>query len=266
MAAAHGANPQPGAARIQQLRPEISLQVLAGEGAGTVVAVPATDIRIVGHGEPQPAGWSSVNELWHNSIVGAADNKLADVWDALRSDIELSLTGQCKYVKESRKIPIKARSAQIPGVSSFDDNGAIVARRPNPSDKILVAGVVANNQNEIAIDEERVRAQRVLRRMLVGPGLPGDDELLPDDASAPLNGNYGTATVDDKKKEFQRVIRPRMFADFQQSVDDTNGSRSATKARFDSIKKIQQGCRRKAPRAAEASAFADRICGPRHER
>ena len=55
----------------QQLRLEISLQVLAGEGAGTVVAVPATDIRIVGHGEPQPAGWSSVNELRHNSIVTA---------------------------------------------------------------------------------------------------------------------------------------------------------------------------------------------------
>jgi hypothetical protein len=97
---------------------------------------------------------------------------------------------------------------------------------------------VANNQHAIAIDEERVRAQRVLRRMLVGPGLPGDDDSLPDDASADLKGNYKDGSPEQRKAEFQKVIRARMFADFQQSVVDTDGSRVVTNARFESIKKI----------------------------
>ena len=217
------------------LRPEISLQIFAGEDAGKIISLSAADIKIVGHGEPHPAGWRAVNELWQKSIVGAA-GKLADVWGALRSDIELSLTGQ-KHEGDPQA-SYQGKIASDPGQGSFDKNGAIVARRPNPSDMIKVAGVVANNQHAVAIDEERVRAQRVLRRMLAGPGLPGDDDSLPEDASIPHEGNYKDLDPKQRKEEFQKIVRARMFKDFQQIVDDTKDSRATAKARFDSIKKI----------------------------
>src|SRR5271166_372098 len=81
----------------QQLRPEISLQIFAGEGAGTVVPVPATDLRIIGHGEPLPAGWSGVNDLWHNSIAGAADGKLTE-----RLGVERTIAGLRRRIAELR--------------------------------------------------------------------------------------------------------------------------------------------------------------------
>ena len=65
-----------------------------------------------------------------------AGPKLAHVWDALRSDIELSLTGQ----KHEGK-PQDTYQGQVgpdPGSRNFDDNGAIAdeqehAKRVNSS-------------------------------------------------------------------------------------------------------------------------------------
>lgn len=246
----------------QQLRPEISLQIFAGDDAGTVIPVPATELKIVGHNEPHSAGWSNVNDLWQKSIVGAADKKLDDVWSLLNSDIELSLTG--KKHEGDPQATYQGKVDTDPGKQSFDDNGAIIARRPNPSDKIVVSGVVANNQHAVAIDEERVRAQRVLRRMLAGPGLPGDDDSLPDDASIDLKDKYEGLDPELKKAKFRETVRANMLKDFQQIVDDTKDSRASTKARFDSIKKILNKDAGAKPAAASKPALssiasADRV-------
>jgi len=223
----------------QHLRPAIALEVFAG-GDNKGGPVPRSDITIVGHIGHPPGGWSRVNDLWQKSIVGAADNKLHDPWEALKLDIEKSLTGG-KHGGDLQDAYQGNLGNPDDGVDEkakrLGENGEIVARRPNPSDTIKISGVVANNQSEIAADEERVRAQRVLRRMLVGPGLPGDDEALPDDGPSKPKGTY-SGEADNRKKEFDKVVRAHNFDEFRQTVDDTTDSRKASKARFDSIKKI----------------------------
>jgi hypothetical protein len=223
----------------QHLHPEISLQTFATEGNGKTFPIEPNEIVIVGHNGTPPTGWSHVNALWQKSIVGAGGKELPDPWEALRDDIERSLTGE-KHSADP-KPDYQGKINQIPDAKNFDGNGAIVARRPNPVDKITVSGVVANKQADLAVDEERVRAQRVLRRMLVGPGLPGDDESFPDDGKKtdPRDTDpkdYAGKNCEERKPVFDEAIRKRMFGDFKENVGNTN--RAALADRFTTIKEI----------------------------
>lgn len=224
----------------QHLRPSIALEVFAGGGDDKGGKMDRSDITIVGHTGQPPAAWNRINDLWKKSITGAADKKLDDPWGDLTLDIEKSLTGQ-KHEgdpKNSYQGELGRSGDSIDErAKRLGENGEIVARRPSPAEKIKISGVVANNQSEIAVDEERVRAQRVLRRMLVGPGLPGDDESLLDDRLDDKKGEY-SGTAENRKSEFEKVVRARNFDEFKQAIDDTTTSRIASKARFDSIKEI----------------------------
>src|SRR5688572_5672671 len=81
-----------GPARVADgpFQPELALQVFAG-GNPQTLAIPASDVTIVGHKDSNASSWRRVNDLWRNSIIGAADNKLDDVWGMLSRDIGLSL-------------------------------------------------------------------------------------------------------------------------------------------------------------------------------
>ena len=226
----------PGDAR---LLPAIALQIFAGSTAETIQIKPS-DISIAGHAGDaahDEASWKRVTALWKTSIDGAANQKLDKVWERLRGDIDASLTGGKHEAALSDTYSKQLGAAP----DSFNADGAMVCRRPNPSDKIQVSGVVANKQGALAVDEEAVRAQRVLRKMVAGPGLPGDADDLPagntQDQSVPED-RYEDKTDADKRKLFDEQVRQTHFENFKQNVGDTDPSRKDSNTRFEDVKKL----------------------------
>lgn len=232
------------AAGDAKLLPAIALQIFAG-GTVETIQIKPSDISIAGRAAHDEASWKRVTALWKTSIEGAAktsingvaNQTLAKVWEKLRGDIDASLTG-AKHeaaLSDTYSKPLGAAP------DSFTSDGAMIARRPNPSDKIQVSGVVANKQGALAVDEEAVRAQRVLRKMVAGPGLPGDADDLPagntQDQSVP-DDRYKGQTDAEKKKRFDEQIRQNHFDNFKQNVGGTDSSRKDSNTRFEDVKKL----------------------------
>lgn len=223
------------------LRPNIEVRI----GREDASPVKPAAIDFIGHGSSSDADWTRVTALWKKALLDAAvfvrpDGTriaLPKPWATLGEDIKQSLTGG-KHAADPKGVYQGTAGGTPPGPEKFDQNGAIVARRPSPSEKITVVGVVANGQSDLALDEERVRAQRLLRKMVAGPGLPGDDavpldEMKPDD---PPPGY--TTDPEENEKRFKSAVRKRAFSDFTETVAETNSSRARTSQQFTDIKKI----------------------------
>lgn len=159
-------------------------------------------------------GLRDLNDLWARAMTGAG---VSDPWQTLLADIDRGVSGK----KSSADLQPSYQGD--PTKAEMLDNGAIVAESHDPTKKTVVKGVVPNPQTGYAIDIAAARAQRVARKLAIGPYLPGDQDQILD-----------TAVPDREKFAEQRknVLLDRLRA----SVDGTDPDRQRSKVYFDEVR------------------------------
>lgn len=174
-------------------------------------------------------GLTELNVLWAKAITGAGDS---DPWHTLIADIDRSVNGQKSSADLQPAYPTDPEKATILA------NGAIVAQPHDPTKKTVVKGVVPNPQTGYAIDISAARAQRVTRKLAIGPYLPGDhDEIL--------------ETADPDRARFADQRSETLLKRLKDSVDATDLDRQRSKAYFDEVTTALPN-----PAAAAANAAA----------
>jgi hypothetical protein len=185
----------------------------------------------------EQSGLDEVNTLWRKAIEGAGD---ANPWQTLLADIDRSVSGQ------KSSADLQSTYPSDPNNAALLDNGAIVADPHDPTKKMVVKGVVPNPQTSDAIDTSAARAQRVARKLAIGPYLPGDQDVI-----------LKTAVPDPAKFAGQRmgVLLKRL----KDAVDGTNPDRQRSYDDFNNVKNALSGPAPSAtpqPAAAPAPAAA----------
>jgi len=179
----------------------------------------------------EQGGLDEINTLWRKAIEGTGD---ASPWQTLLADIDRSVNGQ------KSSADLQSAYPSDPNNAALLDNGAILADPYDPTKKMVVKGVVPNPQTSYAIDTSAARAQRVARKLAIGPYLPGDQDVI-------LN----TKVPDPKKFASQRtaVLLKRL----KDAVDGTNPDRQRSYNDFNNVKNSLGGS---APGAAPPPAAA----------
>lgn len=177
-------------------------------------------------------GLKSVNSLWQEAIEGSGDS---NPWQTLLADIDRSVSGQKSFAD-----PQSTYASDINKADLFD-NGALIASPHDPTKKTVVKGVVPNPQTSYAIDTAAARAQRVARKLAIGPYLPGDRDVVLKTA-VPNPANF----ADDRNA----VLLSRLKG----SVEGTNPRRQQSYDDFNAVKAVLGGAQAAAPAAAPAPA------------
>lgn len=176
-------------------------------------------------------GLNDVNALWRTAITGAGDS---NPWQTLLADIDRSANGQKSSADLQSAYPSDTSKAALL------NNGAIVALPHDPTKKTIVKGVVPNPQTGYAIDTVAARAQRVARKLAIGPYLPGDQDVFLD-----------TAVPDPDPAKFADQRKAKLLERLNDSVKGTNDDRQRSKDHFDKVKAVLGD-----PVAAAAAAAA----------
>ena len=226
-------------------------------GSGRKVSIEA---NVVGHRRVgSPNAWLPVTQLWRQSIAGSmivtnatgARRLPDDPWKLLLEDIRQSLTAD-KHTADPQRT--YSGSTNIPDTTGrFDNDGAIVARRPAADDKILVQGLLSIRQGAMALDEERVRASRVLAKIARGPYLPGDgDHIDGEPLPGPETLQETTTTVLPSDDEFKTKRRQKLFDRLSKAINDTNTDRRSTSETFNKVRDYIKGQTPLSPEVVEA--------------
>jgi hypothetical protein len=113
------------------------------------------------------SGLKDVNKLWQTAIVRTG---ASTPWQTLLADIDRSVKGQ------KSSADLKPSYSSAADKATLLDNGALIADPHDPAKQTVVKGVVPNPQTSYAVDAEAARAQRVARKLAIGPYLPGDQD------------------------------------------------------------------------------------------
>lgn len=217
---------------------------ISTRGSGSTVLV---DAEVVGHRAADGLNaWGKVTDLWRESITGAMIDASVrgpgmfpdDPWKLLCDDIAQSLTADKHEAKPQESYQ---GSTEIPSSRDhFSNDGAIIARRPAADDKISVTGVVSIRQGTMALDEERVRALRVLAKIALGPYLPGDGDYIDDGKSIPNSTSPAEIMTNDLPPagDFETRRRQKLFDRLSKAITDTNPDRSKTSKTFTDVSKL----------------------------
>jgi hypothetical protein len=152
-------------------------------------------------------GLDAVNKLWRKAIEGSGD---ATPWQTLLADIDRSASGG------KSSADLQSPTYQY-GVNANKDalahNGALIARPHDPTQQTVVKGVVPNPQTSYAVDTEAGRAQRLTRKLAIGPYLPGDQPVI-----QAVMERTEVPNVD--KKEFAAQTKGVLYDRLKASIDD----------------------------------------------
>ncbi|OSI28069.1 hypothetical protein [Bradyrhizobium canariense] len=189
---------------------------------------------------------TQVDRLWQQALQPDGQPR----WVDLVSDIRRSLRG--KKHKTDATLPDYHPPENTP--PNFDSDGALLAKRPAATDCMVVKGILPVKQADYAVDEERVRAGRVLAKMQCGPySCPADPEInLKDDP----NLNTGEA--------FQKAKQKKLYKDYRATVSFTQQERKTSRDTFKSITEIISGTAADCPNCkadADVIPTADNVCG-----
>jgi hypothetical protein len=195
------------------------LNLSSGQPLGEWHTVTATAVRHELLKDPRV--WDTIADLWRKTMTG----ELADPWQGLALDIARSLMGT-----KHRAAPTGTYDPppEVP-VSEFDQDGALLAHRPVAEEVAEVKGIISVRQGDYAVDEESVRAARVLTKMRHGPHYFDDDSDLQNLANAAQTEDYGQAR------------RDKLYADFKAAVKGTEEDRGASARAFESVRAIVTG-------------------------
>jgi hypothetical protein len=187
----------------------------ADPGNGVASPQPLRNPRFLALAEEQ-GGLDEVTQLWQRAIKGSG---FSNPWPTLLADIDRSVSGQKSSAGLQSSYP------SDPNKANLLDNGALIAAPHDPTKATVVKGVVPNPQTSYAIDTAAARAQRVARKLAIGPYLPGDQDVpqqtaVPDPAKFP--GDRKAVLLDRLKKAVEGTDPHR-----QQSYKDFNDVKTA---------------------------------------
>jgi hypothetical protein len=190
--------------------------------------VPGAACTVMAEAAVEPDAWVGATAMWRkafNKQVG--DHGAMDPWDILAQDIARSLQGDKHEAKPQSQYDIKPTP---PDPDRFDLEGAILARGPAAGEKAVVTGIVPVRQGQFALDEERVRACRVLAKMRAGScAVAGEPEL---DLREP---------GEDEQKDFYNKRREKLYQNFYEAVCATNRERAVSQETFKKVEGLVSG-------------------------
>ncbi|TGV22696.1 hypothetical protein [Mesorhizobium sp. M4B.F.Ca.ET.143.01.1.1] len=121
--------------------------------------------------EPRRGDWLKINDLWKKALTEPGAS-----WEELAEDIAQSLKGS------KHKADLKGSYSGTTGTpeqiekgdeelarSTLAPDGSIAVHRPASEDKLTVGAVLPVRQSDLAVEEETVRAARVLAKQYAGP-------------------------------------------------------------------------------------------------
>lgn len=114
--------------------------------------------------------WKKINELWQTALARPGAK-----WEDLASDIEKSLKGSKHQaaLKDSYSGETKPENVDEMDEKAARDtlaaDGSIAVKRPTSGDKVQVGAVLPIRQSDLAVEDETVRAARVLAKLYAGP-------------------------------------------------------------------------------------------------
>jgi hypothetical protein len=209
---------------------------------GTPSLAPNTRPSFIALADEQD-GLNAVNDLWQKAINGVG----ANLWQTLLDDTDSSVTGKKSSADLQSSYPADTNNAPLL------PNGALLADPHNPAKKTVVKGVVPNPQTSYAVDTEAARAQRVARKLAIGPYLPGDEDV-DENVKQP-------ATVPDPKT-FANDRKTALLQRLKDSVDGTNPDRQRSHDDFNTVKSALGGPTAGAVPAPAAAAAAPAPVAP----
>ncbi|MBZ9696474.1 hypothetical protein [Mesorhizobium sp. CO1-1-9] len=119
----------------------------------------------------KPSDWLKINELWNKALVDPGAT-----WEELAADIARSLEGSKHAAdlkdsysgKEGTDRQIE-EADEAAARATLADDGSIAVHRPKSEDALTVGAVLPIRQSDIAVEEETVRAARILAKQYAGP-------------------------------------------------------------------------------------------------
>ncbi|WP_434118758.1 hypothetical protein [Sinorhizobium meliloti] len=159
------------------------------------------------------ADWDEINSLWQGALGASGAS-----WAELAKDIADSLKGSkhTANLKESYSGATGARDQvdkqdeELAGKTLADD-GSIAIKRPTSGDSLKISAILPVRQSDLAVEEETVRAARLLAKQFLGPFSVLDDR----------DGDTVAGTAVER---FKAVIKA------------TRAERSYSKSNYDKVK------------------------------
>lgn len=141
--------------------------------------------------------WLKINDLWKKALV-----EPGATWEELAADIARSLKGskhaadlKNSYSGEEGTDEQVEKADEAAARVTLSDDGSIAVKRPKSEDSLTVSAVLPIRQSDLAVEEETVRAARVLAKQYAGPFSVLDER------------NVDLVTVGSAKDRFAAAIK-----------------------------------------------------------
>lgn len=216
---------------------ELHLQRIGAPGEPVLGREYRVKAAAVGHARVDPKDWAGATAAWREALT----RELRDPWTALARDIAGSLEGRKHKAEPASRYDAPDTAPQ----QAFDADGAILTPEARASDTMVIKGIVPVRQGRFAIDEERIRAARVLAKTTRGPHVFQDEPLM--EIGRTRKGEIA---------DFDEARRTELYRQFREATVRTNGDRGETHTTFGAIHDIVTG-------AGEAAADAFGVRGDR---
>lgn len=196
---------------------ELRLSIISS--GNQIARTPAARISEFDLTPMEHVAWKDVNTFWQTCLLKEDDSgwrKLADNLDGALDCTSFKTTLKGKY-----DLP-----TQMPDHKHFDVDGALLAS-VDSSNPPVIGSIIPIKHADLAVDEERRRALRVMRKITSGPN------SVPDDA--PPAEKPDTSPPASDPKAFQEQVRAYHWTRFVSAVCATDGDRANSAAWYQAI-------------------------------
>ncbi|MFP3562888.1 hypothetical protein [Paraburkholderia sp. SIMBA_030] len=152
--------------------------------------------------------WTAIDVFWKACIEG--HYMPAEGWGTLSKTLSESL----KRKPDETELSGHYSPQQIPAANQFDHDGALIADY-NPNEPPKMGSVTPIKHADLAVDEERRRALRIMKKLLHGPNSIGDNcqvQRLTIGPEQPVSGD---------KQAFNKKLREFHWQEYSNSVKNT---------------------------------------------
>lgn len=119
-----------------------------------------------------PERWNVINKLWQGALAKAG----SDDWTSLAEDIRKSLAGK----KHTSSLESEYPKPDLDS-AKLDKDGAIIAIAMDAGETANIKGVLPIRQTDLVVEEEGIRAARVLAKQYGGPYAVRDEDVEPEE-------------------------------------------------------------------------------------
>ncbi|MBY5482085.1 hypothetical protein HFO84_32895 [Rhizobium leguminosarum] len=153
-------------------------------------------------------GWDLIDGLW---VTALSKTELPGSWPKLADDIKKSVSG------EKHGVSGETLNETYGNYGKLKSDGSITIEPPKSGDRLTVGSIVPVRQSDLTVEEETVRAARVLAKQYAGP----------------------FAVLDERGAEEAEIVSPQERFDLV--VKATDAERAYAAQTFKRIRKIVNG-------------------------